>query len=123
MSPALTRTTNTPVVALDGDKLGQIAGTIAALLVMAFCFFYHHTDALTATIRAGWAFVVGYGATFFFARIILYTTLFELVKAERDRRHGLFEEDEHEEQEESLTPPLDLEDLGLEPLAPADAID
>lgn len=72
----------TLIVALDGDKLGQIGGTALALVVMAVCFYWRETDAQTALLRCGWAFVAGYGATFLMARVILRTSLFEMLEAE-----------------------------------------
>ncbi len=67
------------VIVLDGDKLGHVVGAIAATIVMAFCFFYQKVDGYTVAIRAGWAFVICYGATFFLVRVILRITLQEYV--------------------------------------------
>lgn len=72
------------VVALDGDKLGHIAGAVVALVIMAVSFYYREVDAATAFTRVGWAFVLAYGATYFLVRVILRVTLF-LVIAEKKR--------------------------------------
>ena len=74
------------VVALDGDKLGQIGGMTVGIVVMAACFFWRQTDMSTALIRTGWAFTIGYGGIFLFVRIVLRTTLFELVEQERRKK-------------------------------------
>ena len=76
------------VIALDGGKLGHIAGAIVALTVMILSMYLSNTDALTTFKRAGWAFVVGYGATFFLVRVILRITLRQLLE---DRRVELEE--------------------------------
>ncbi len=74
------------VVALNGDKLGLVTGSVFATAVLALCFFYRQTDTSTAAIRAGWAFVVAYGAAFFLVRVVLRTTLYEFAQRERERR-------------------------------------
>ena len=76
------------VIALDGGKLGHIAGAIVALTVMLLAMYLSQADALTTFTRAGWGFVVGYGATFFLVRVILRITLRQLLE---DRRHALEE--------------------------------
>lgn len=75
-------------IALDGDKLGHVVGTTVALAVMAICFYFQKVDGVTAAVRVGWAFVIGYGATFFLVRVILRTTLFEFVQHERELREA-----------------------------------
>lgn len=77
---------DTLVVALDGNKLGQIGGMTLAIVVMAVCFYWRETDASTALIRSGWAFTAGYGGTFLLVRIILRTTLFEMLEQDRAKR-------------------------------------
>ena len=74
---------NTKVVALNGNRLGQIAGALVACVVMAFSFYMRDVDAFTAFTRIGWAFVIGYGATFFLVRVILVTTLRQMVEERR----------------------------------------
>ena len=76
------------VIALDGGKLGHIAGAVVALTVMVLSMYLSNADALTTFKRAGWAFVVGYGATFFLVRVILRITLSQLLE---DRRAALEE--------------------------------
>lgn len=76
------------VVRLDGERLGHIAGGVAALLVMAVSLFVHKADVLTAFTRAGWSFVAAYGATFFLVRVILRVTLHQVLE---DRRTALDE--------------------------------
>ena len=83
---------NTKVVALNGNRLGQIGGAVVACVVMAFSFYMREVDAFTAFTRVGWAFVIGYGATFFLVRVILVTTLRQMVEERRrtleERRAG-----------------------------------
>ena len=74
------------VVRLDGERLGHIAGGVAALLVMAVSLYVHKADALTTFTRSGWAFVAAYGATFFLVRVILRVTLRQVLE---DRRNAL----------------------------------
>lgn len=73
-------------IALDGDKLGHVVGTVVALAVMALCFYVQKVDGFTAAVRVGWAFVIAYGATFFLVRVILRTTLREYVLHEREEK-------------------------------------
>lgn len=74
------------VVALDGDKLGMIGGMLGATVVLMIGFF-SQTGTITATlIRMGWVFVVCYGAIFFLVRVILRTTLKEMIEEERALR-------------------------------------
>ena len=99
------------VVALDGHRLGLISGTAIALVVMAFSFFYQHVEFLATGIRTGWAFVAGYGATFFLARVILRTTLFEFLDYEEKdpKATSRLGRTEREEEDESLaSPPVTL---------------
>ncbi len=63
------------VIALDGHKLGHIAGALVAFAVLTILLFLRNADALTTFTRAGWSFVVAYGATYFLVRVILRTTL------------------------------------------------
>lgn len=89
------------VVALDGDKLGHIVGAGVALVVMALCFFYQKVDGFATALRVGWAFVIAYGTTFFFIRILLRVALFEFViqKQEKGKTRGGKEEGEEGESE------------------------
>ena len=59
------------VVALDGDKLGMIGGTIGAIIVLIISLYLHPGDMWTTVIRMGTAFVICYGGTFFLVRIRL----------------------------------------------------
>jgi hypothetical protein len=74
------------IVALNGDKLGLVAGSVVATVVMAQCFFVQHVDGPTAALRVGWAFVIAYGAAFFLVRVILRTTIFEFVIQAREKK-------------------------------------
>lgn len=73
-------------IALDGDKLGHIVGALVALTVLLLCFYYQKVDGFTAIVRTGWAFVMGYAATFFLVRIILRTTLFEFIRLKQEEK-------------------------------------
>ena len=84
------------VIALDGHKLGHIAGAVVAFTVLTLLFVLGNADALTTFTRVGWSFVVSYGATFFLVRVILRTTLAQLAL---DKRMALQEKRErHREQ-------------------------
>lgn len=74
------------VVALDCHKLGNIAGTVVAIAVMGVVFAVQKVDWITAFMRIGWAFVIGYGATFLLVRVILRTTLYQMLQ---DRKSAL----------------------------------
>ena len=76
------------VVALDGDKLGHVVGTVVATAVMATCFYYQEVDGYTAAVRVGWAFVLSYGATFFLVRVILRTALAEFIEQEQEKKEA-----------------------------------
>ncbi len=71
------------VIALDGHKLGHIAGAVVGFTVLTLLLLLENTDALTTFKRAGWSFVVSYGATFFLVRVILRTTLTQLALEKR----------------------------------------
>lgn len=87
------------VIALDGHKLGHIAGATAGFAVMALLMYFRHADAYTTFTRAGWTFVVAYGSTFFLVRVTLRTTLAQLAL---ERRIALKEKREwHKEQRRS----------------------
>lgn len=81
--PKITSDKRGKVIALDGDKLGFIAGTAVALIVMLLSFYYQKVDALTTFTRTGWAFVIAYGATFFFTRKVLKETLTLMIENKR----------------------------------------
>ena len=84
------------VIALNGHKLGHIAGAIVAFTVLTLLVALGNADALTTFRRVGWSFVVSYGATFFLVRVILRTTLAQLAL---DKRMALQEKRErHREQ-------------------------
>lgn len=74
------------VVAFDGDKLGQVAGAAAALIVIALQAFYRESDLFTTLVRAAWTFVGAYAAMFFLARVILRASLREMIERKRQRR-------------------------------------
>jgi hypothetical protein len=73
-------------LALDGDKLGFIAGSTVALGVALVQMFLRDADLLTTLVRSGWAFVAAYAAVFFLVRTILRTTLFEMLAEKESRR-------------------------------------
>lgn len=84
------------VIALDGHRLGHIAGAVVGFTVLTLLLVLENADALTTFKRAGWSFVVSYGATFFLVRVILRTTLVQLAL---ERRVALQEKREwHREQ-------------------------
>ena len=84
------------VIALDGHKLGHIAGAVVAFTVLTLLLVLGNADALTTFRRVGWSFVVSYGATFYLVRVILKTTLTQLAL---DKRTALQEKRErHREQ-------------------------
>ena len=68
------------VIPLDGDKLGMIGGMIGAIIVLIMSIFYHRGDITTTLLRVGWALVICYGATFFLVRMILRTTLQDMLE-------------------------------------------
>jgi hypothetical protein len=70
-------------IPLDGDKLGMIGGMIGAIIVLFISLFAHKGEMLTTVIRVGWAFVICYGGTFFLVRMILRTTLLDLLEQEK----------------------------------------
>ena len=77
------------VVALDGSRLGNITGSCLACGTLAWCFFYREMDLASTMIRSGWAFVMGYGATFFLARAILRVTLYQALEEKKARREEI----------------------------------
>lgn len=74
------------VIPLDGDKLGMIVGLLGAIAVLLIGVFMQRGDFATILIRVGWAFVICYGATFFLVRMILRTTLYEMIEKEKIER-------------------------------------
>lgn len=87
--PAKTKTpTPARTLALDGDKLGFVAGSAVALGVALVQMFLQNADPLTTLVRSGWAFVGTYAAVFFLARTILRTTLFEMLAEKESRREA-----------------------------------
>jgi hypothetical protein len=87
------------VIPLDGDKLGMIGGTFGALIVLIMSLYFHKGDIVTTLLRVGWAFVICYGAIFIFVRIILRTTLQEMI--EQKKRDAIAVEELVEEPEEA----------------------
>lgn len=109
------------VVALDGDKLGQIGGMMMAIIVMVLCFFWRETDMATALVRTAWAFVIGYGGIFLFVRIILRTTLFEMLEQEHSKKITRLKrapEPRPVTVDTVAAGEVTLDDLGLQPLTP-----
>lgn len=76
------------VIPLDGDKLGMIGGTIGAIIVLFVSLSVHSGDLLTTIIRMGWAFVICYGGTFFLVRMVLRTTLQEMIELEKEAKRA-----------------------------------
>ena len=71
------------IIPLDGDKLGMIGGILGATFVLIIGFFTQ-TGTMTSTlIRMGWVFIACYGATFFLVRMVLRTTLIEMIEEEK----------------------------------------
>ena len=93
------------LVALNGDKLGLIAGSVVGLAVMAVCFYWQKVDGITVAVRVGWAFVIAYGVTFFFVRLLLRITLFEFVASKTRGPVGLRGKRGSDASEESDEPP------------------
>lgn len=111
------------VVALDGHRLGLISGAFIALIVMGSSFFYQQAEFMATGIRTGWAFVAGYGATFFLARVVLKTTLFEFLDVEQSEskvrsRLGRTERDEEDASPTSLPKALMPHELGAPQIDP-----
>jgi len=75
-------------IALDGDKLGFIAGGAVAFGVALVQMFLRDADLLTTLVRSGWSFVAAYAAVFFLVRTILRTTLFEMLAEKESRREA-----------------------------------
>ncbi len=74
------------VVALDADRLGHIAGALAALPVALAQMFYRDADLLTTLVRGGWTYVGVYAATFAMVRLFLRASLFQMLEDKRARR-------------------------------------
>lgn len=71
------------IIALDGDKLGMIGGVLGATVVLVVGFLSQNSTLASTLIRMGWVFVACYGATFFLVRMILRTTLMEMIEEEK----------------------------------------
>ncbi len=80
--------THIRTLALDADKLGAIAGGIVALLVALIQMFFRDADPMTTIVRSGWSFVGAYAAVFFLCRMILRTTLFEMLAEKAAKREA-----------------------------------
>ncbi|MFP6581068.1 MAG: hypothetical protein VCD00_00775 [Candidatus Hydrogenedentota bacterium] len=80
------KTVTKKVIPLDGDKLGMIVGLLGAIAVLLIGIFANRGDLPAILIRAGWTFVICYGATFFLVRMILRTTLQEMIEQEKLER-------------------------------------
>lgn len=74
------------VLALDADRLGQVAGALAALPVALAQMFYRDADPLTTIVRSGWTYVGTYAATFVMVRLFLRASLFQMLDDKRARR-------------------------------------
>lgn len=93
------------VIALDGDKLGMIGGMVGAIIVLIISLYRHPGDLMTTVIRMGTAFVICYGGTFFLVRMILRTTLQEMIesdKKEKRKRAEAREADKQAKREQRL---------------------
>ena len=71
------------IIPLDGDKLGMIGGMVGGTFVLIISILLYPDSIATTLIRVGWAFVICYGATFFLVRMILRTTLIDMVEQEK----------------------------------------
>ncbi len=95
------------VIALDGDKLGMIGGMVGAFIVLIICLVFH-VSTITSLIRMGWGFVICYGATFFLVRVILRTTLIEMIEQEKmEKATQKNASNETNENAEGSTPPVE----------------
>lgn len=75
------------LLALDADRLGLVVGLAAAVVVMVACF-YREVPWGATFIRAGWVFVVAYAAAFFLVRLVLRTTLAEMLHDKKHKRES-----------------------------------
>ena len=73
-------------IPLDGDKLGMIGGTIGAIVVLIVTMASGQSDLISTLLRVGWTFVICYGATFFLVRVVLRTTLQEMMLRKQQER-------------------------------------
>ena len=80
------------VIRLNGDRLGMIAATFAATVVMALGF-YRELDALVVAVRMGITFVVTYVVVFVFVRIVYGILMSELWAAKERARQAAEAED------------------------------
>ena len=75
------------LIALDADRLGLVVGLAAAVVVMVACF-YREVPMGVIVIRAGWVFVVAYAASFFLVRLVLRTTVAEMLEDKKRKRES-----------------------------------
>lgn len=78
----------------------MIGGMIGAIIVLIMSIFYHRGDITTTLLRVGWAFVICYGATFFLVRMILRTTLQDMLEQNNAAKNSS-EEETIDEQEQA----------------------
>ncbi len=90
-----------PIVGLDSDKLGMLAGAVLATAVMIICFF-RGVPGGEVLWRVAITFVVTYAVTFVMVFVVLHTILGELVAAKRRDRAAARSEEEEEEDGEGM---------------------
>ena len=75
---------NPPMLMLDCDRLGLLAATFIATIVMAVCCFYLDVDGAEIAFRVAMTFLATYVAVHIFVRVILHTAITELVEARKN---------------------------------------
>ncbi|MDX9971549.1 MAG: hypothetical protein RBU21_01025 [FCB group bacterium] len=77
-------------IALDPDRLGLLAGAVAATVVLAVSLFYRNADLPTALLRSAIVLLVSYVATFILVSVIKRVMLTEIaIKKEEERQRAL----------------------------------
>lgn len=85
-------------IALDPDRLGLLAGAVAATIVLAVSLFYRNADLPTALLRSGIVLLVSYVATFILVSVVKRVMLTEIaIKKEEERQRALERISESEE--------------------------
>lgn len=100
------------IIPLDGDKLGMIGGLLGATCVLVISFLFQSGGMITTLIRMGWVFVACYGATFFLVRMILRTTLVDMI--EQEKRLKQEQKDEKDAKARSAAEAVDTEAVEVE---------
>jgi len=72
-------------LALNGVRLGNIAGSVCATVVMLICF-RRDVEVLETVYRVVLTYSAVFVATFFLARVVLRTALTEFLLAEKENR-------------------------------------